>query len=228
MAKLSQRDADDLTWFFRFASGDISGIQAQRYEREGGTSTSDPEKIQDRQLAACKRWRAIDERVSRLLQYPLGAQRLSTLQIAFGEPERDDPVVTYEETSSGKRTLVRGGLPAEIAPLARHTPSALEAGRALRDATENPNHQIPETAWAAEAIRREIGLGKKATGQLLLTVQVEARGMLEVAGNAYASARESVAAEARPFTDPLDGIRNLAALVEQMRAAEKLEEGEAQ
>lgn len=219
MAKLSQRDADDLTWFLQEASGEVSGLQAQRYEREGGTSSSDPEKIQDRQLAACKRFRQVNARRDRMLEMDGGDADWHVLAIAFGPPRRDDPVAVYDESTPGKRVLVHAGLPPELAPLARYTPAAKVAGQALLDATEDPNPQIALTSWAADALRRELGHGKKSTGELLLTVQVEAREMLDRAGLRYAKAREELAAEARMEREPEgDTLRSLSGLLERMRA----------
>lgn len=229
MARLTERDEVDLTWFVREAHAAVAGLQGQRYEREGGTSSSDPERIEERHLLAAKRYRRLEAVRTRVLEMKGGVRAWGVLAVAYGVPRRDDPLPVHEDG-----LLVRQGLPKDIAPLARLTAAAHERGALLQAAGElaadRHSHLDSPAAYAAEAVRRALPAPGKKKGKpedeaFLVQVRVEARQMLDDAAELWVTARREIAAEGRPKPAPIEDedaqrISQLDILIARMRASE--------
>jgi hypothetical protein len=211
MLKLSAKDEENLVWFVREAASEVSGLGAQNYAAVGGGSY-ETDRIRESQLRASDRYRRIDAVRVRLQEMDGGVEAWGILAMAFREPRRDDPMRVYEE-KGGRKKLVRDGLPAEIANLARYTPSALARGATL-EAGRLPHERAVLAVHAAIEAKDQAFLSQ---------VQVEAREMLARAGERYVLARRELHEEDRlrkaRATVQLD---DLGSLVARLRAEDDL------
>lgn len=214
MLKLSAKDEESLVWFVRHASTEVSGLGAQNYGAVGGGSY-ETDRIRESQLRASDRYRRIDAIRVRMLEMDGGVEAWGVLAVAFREPRRDDPQRVYVDTGKAQKK-VREGLPGVLAALARYTASAMTRG----SSSDAPPH-LAAHERAVRAIHAAIDAKDMA---FLGQVQLEAREMLDRAGERYVLARRELADEERAAraraVDPLMDLGNLAA---RMRAERDLE-----
>lgn len=161
---LSPRDAGELRWYFREASGALSGVEASGYEPTTGKteySSSDAVVRAFERSRAVRRLGRLERARDALGAAPQGPWHWMVLRLVHGWPRREDPWQDFAREP-------------ELAPLVRHSPTLRAAG--LRAALREGRAEAIREGWMAEhlhelereKLRDEGGSPMAAAGRLIV------------------------------------------------------------